>query len=177
MSECRKLIWSRSCSTSDKVVDDTVGAVHRRFSRPCDHAATVVQWKCLRVSYRRRQRTFQLCNREGYGDERVYGCWRGFFGGFDAFFRAPPVVPEVSASFRAREHSHLFVDTQTLVEQAVDVLKISQDSIQQRMVDRDLRHPQMAEQFVEVPTVLLEKVSASSAHKPYKEQQQPSPEG
>ena len=71
------------------------------------------------------------------------------------------------------------VDTQTLVEQAVDVLKISQDSIQQRMVDRDLRHPQMAEQFVEVPTVLLEKVSASSAHKPYKQQQQqqPSPEG
>ena len=32
--------------------------------------------------------------------------------------------------------------------------KISQDRIQQRLVDRDLRHPQMAEQLVEVPTVL-----------------------
>ena len=33
--------WSRSCSTSVKVVDIPVDAVHRRFSRPCDHAATV----------------------------------------------------------------------------------------------------------------------------------------
>ena len=44
----------------------------------------------------------------GYGgDERVYRCWRGFFGGIDPFFRAPLVVPELSASFRALEHSHL----------------------------------------------------------------------
>ena len=27
--------------------------------------------------------------------------WDGVFGGIDAFFRAPPVVPELSASFRA----------------------------------------------------------------------------
>ena len=33
--------------------------------------------------------------------------WRGFFGGIDAFFRAPPVVPELSASFRALKRSHL----------------------------------------------------------------------
>ena len=39
-------------------------------------------------------------------------------------------------------------------EQVIDVPKISQDSIQQRPVDRDLRHSQMAEQLVEVPTVL-----------------------
>ena len=39
-------------------------------------------------------------------------------------------------------------------EQVIDVPKISQDRIQQRLVDRDLRHSQMAEQLVEVPTVL-----------------------
>ena len=32
--------------------------------------------------------------------------------------------------------------------------KISQDIIQQRLVDRDLRHPQMPEQLVDVTTVL-----------------------
>ena len=36
-----------------------------------------------------------------------YGGDDGFFGGIDAFFRAPPVVPELSASFRAFECSHL----------------------------------------------------------------------
>ena len=35
------------------------------------------------------------------------GRGRGFFGGIEAIFRAPPVVPELSASFRALEHSHL----------------------------------------------------------------------
>ena len=34
--------------------------------------------------------------------------WIGvFFCGVDAIFRAPPDVPELSASFRALEHSHL----------------------------------------------------------------------
>ena len=32
--------------------------------------------------------------------------------------------------------------------------KTSQDRIQQRLVDRDLRHSQMAEQLMEVPTIL-----------------------
>ena len=36
-------------------------------------------------------------------------------------------------------------------EQAIDVPKISQDRLQQRMVDRDLRPAQMAEQLVEMP--------------------------
>ena len=44
----------------------------------------------------------------GYGgDEGVIGVGGGFFGGIDAFFRAPPVVPELSASFGALERSHL----------------------------------------------------------------------
>ena len=38
--------------------------------------------------------------------------------------------------------------------QVIDVPKISQDRIQQRLVDWDLHHSQMAEQLVEVPTVL-----------------------
>ena len=38
--------------------------------------------------------------------------------------------------------------------QVIEVPKISQDSIRERLVDCDLRHPQMAEQLVEVPTVV-----------------------
>ena len=47
------------------------------------------------------------------------------------------------------------LDTQRPVEQVIDVPKISQDSIQQRFVDRDFRHPQVAEQLVEVPPVVV----------------------
>ena len=39
-------------------------------------------------------------------------------------------------------------------EQVIDVPKISQDRIQQRLVDRVMRHPQQAEQMVEVSTVV-----------------------
>ena len=51
---------------------------------------------------------------------------------------------------------HFFrsLDTQLPVEQAIDVPKISDDSIKPRLVDRDLRFPQMVEQLVEVPTIL-----------------------
>ena len=38
-------------------------------------------------------------------------------------------------------------------EQVIDVPKISHDRIRYRLVDRDLRHPQMAEQLVELPTI------------------------
>ena len=38
--------------------------------------------------------------------------------------------------------------------QVIEVPQISQDSIRERLVDCDLRHPQMAEQLMEVPTVL-----------------------
>ena len=46
------------------------------------------------------------------------------------------------------------LDTQRFVEQVIDVPQISQDLISQRLGDRVLRHPQMVEQLVEVPTVL-----------------------
>ena len=39
-------------------------------------------------------------------------------------------------------------------EQVIEVPKISRDCTQERLVDCDLRHPQMAEQLMEVPTVL-----------------------
>ena len=48
----------------------------------------------------------------------------------------------------------VLLDTQRPVEQVIAVPKISNDSIQPRLVDCDLRRPQMAEQLVEVPTVL-----------------------
>ena len=47
-----------------------------------------------------------------------------------------------------------FLDVQSPVEQVIDVPKISEDSIQQQLLDRDSRVPQMAEQLVGVPTVL-----------------------
>ena len=43
---------------------------------------------------------------------------------------------------------------QSPVEQVIDVPKIPEDSIQQRLVDRDSHILQVAEQLVEVPTVL-----------------------
>ena len=46
------------------------------------------------------------------------------------------------------------LDMQSPVEQVIDVPKITQDSIQQRLVDGDLRRTQMAVQLVEVPTTL-----------------------
>ena len=46
------------------------------------------------------------------------------------------------------------LDTQVPVEQVIDVPKISDDSIQPRIVDCDLRYPQIMEQLVEVPTLL-----------------------
>ena len=51
---------------------------------------------------------------------------------------------------------HFFrsLDTQVPVEQVIDVPKISDDSIQPRIVDCDLRYPQIVEQLVEVPTLL-----------------------
>ena len=47
-----------------------------------------------------------------------------------------------------------FLDVQSPVEQVIEVTKIPENSIQQRLVDRDSRVPQTAEQLVEVPTVL-----------------------
>ena len=38
--------------------------------------------------------------------------------------------------------------------QVIEVPKISQDCIREHLVDCDLRHPQMAEQLMEVPNVL-----------------------
>ena len=50
-----------------------------------------------------------------------------------------------------------------LLEQVIDVPKISHYSIEQRYVDRVLRHPQMVEQLVEVPTVLSPSLLRHSA--------------
>ena len=84
------------------------GAV-RRFSRPCDHAATFAQWKevpqfqfsplmvDIPVVQHRRLRRFQHF---GYGGDEC-----GFPRIF-RIFRAPPVVPELSASFSSfRAHT------------------------------------------------------------------------
>ena len=47
--------------------------------------------------------TFQLCNTDGYDASSIlgYGGDEGIFDAFCVIFRAPPVVPELSASFRS----------------------------------------------------------------------------
>ena len=54
---CSPFFWTLSFARSLCATTDAHGrcprAVHRRFSRPCDHAATFAQWKCSRFSYRR----------------------------------------------------------------------------------------------------------------------------
>ena len=57
-------------------------------------------------------------------------------------------VPQTGMENLLLEVFRLF-DSQ-VPEQAIDVPKISQDRIQQRLVDRDLRHAQMAEQLLEM---------------------------
>ena len=47
-----------------------------------------------------------------------------------------------------------FLDTQKPVVQVIAVPKITKDLIQPRLVDCDQRYPQMAEQLVEVPTIV-----------------------
>ena len=69
--------------------------------------------------------------------------------------------PTHNNSHRHNNNNHHKHHTQK-VEQLLEVLgrldievpKISQDSIRERLVDCDLRHPQMAEQLMEVQTVL-----------------------
>ena len=68
----RTLSFTSSC-VQRQLLGRCSGAVHRRFSRPCDHAAAFAQW------------TVQLCNREGDStfSIAVYG---GGEGGFSTHF-------------------------------------------------------------------------------------------
>ena len=59
------------------------------------------QWRCLRYSSSPVYVDIQLCNTDGYDASSIFG-YGGDEWDFDAFcviFRAPPVVPELSASF------------------------------------------------------------------------------
>ena len=67
----------------------------------CDHAATVVQWKCLRFRSSPESWTVQFCNREWYstfysGDMAAV---KGLFDAFCVIFRAPPGCPGVEGQF------------------------------------------------------------------------------
>ena len=77
VSECTKLRRSRSCSTSDKVVDVPAGAVHRRFSRPCDHAATLYSCSASDSIHRPESWTVQLVQ------QRMVLDYVGGYGGDD----------------------------------------------------------------------------------------------
>ena len=102
VSECRKLQWSRSCRTSNKVIDVPDDAVHRRFSRLCDHAATVATVEVpqiqlspvivdIPVVQQRRELDFTAV--------LVMAAVQGCFRGFSAFFRAPPGCPGLQRQF------------------------------------------------------------------------------
>ena len=80
--------------------------------RPCNHAAT----RCLfnsrgaSDSLHCQSRGHSCCTTEAGSMLRaglVMAAVKGFFDAFCVFFRAPPAVPESSASFRAFERSQL----------------------------------------------------------------------
>ena len=80
--------------------------------RPCDHTATsslFSTWRCLRFSSPAESWTFPLCNRDWYAafSRRVMAAVMGLFDAFCVTFRAPPVVPELSASFSSFRHRGL----------------------------------------------------------------------
>ena len=69
--------------------------------RPCDHTSTFVQWLGLRFSSSPESWTDHLCNRALIRcfQQTLYGSDDGFFDAFCVIFRAPPAMPELSASF------------------------------------------------------------------------------
>ena len=83
--------WCRRCSA---VVNVPV-IIQRQVS-------SLQQWRCLRFSSPAESWTFPLCNRDWYAAflQRRYGGGEGaFLTHFCVIFRAPLVVPELSASF------------------------------------------------------------------------------
>ena len=84
-------------------VRSVTGAGHRRFSRPCDHAATFAQWKCPAFSFRRRRWTFQLCNREG---DSTYDGGEGFFRRILRHFSRSSGCPGVERQFFELSSTH-----------------------------------------------------------------------
>ena len=74
------------------------GAVQQGCGRPCDHAfggaPNSVHRRYGGHSSSQQRQVLGLAVMAA-----TKGSGRGFFGGIDAFFRAPPVVRELSASF------------------------------------------------------------------------------
>ena len=91
------------------------------------------------------------------GDTEFFSLYEEELGGTRPD-RLAVVRPQVRFQRHTLEHvADVCPSVQTLgtmlSEQVIDVPKISQDSIQQRLVDLDFRHPQVADKLVEVPTV------------------------
>ena len=78
-------------------------AGHRRFSRPCDHAATFAQWKCPSFSFRRGRWTFQLCNREA---DSTFDGGEGFFRRILRHFSRSSGCPGVERQFFELSSAH-----------------------------------------------------------------------
>ena len=75
----------------DQAVDVPVVVQRQGFS----------QWRCHRYSSSPVYVDFQLCNTDGYdvSSNFAYSCDDGLFDAFCVIFRAPPAMPELSASF------------------------------------------------------------------------------
>ena len=102
-----KLRWSRSCSTSSwsmSLLCRFIPGRLRTRSLTCPLLSTT---GCCTVEvpqhtvHRLFSWTFQLCNTDGYDSSSnfAYGGDDGFFDAFCVIFRAPPAMPELSASF------------------------------------------------------------------------------
>ena len=88
---CPCCAGSSSRPVLDKVVDMPFVVQRQGFS----------QWRCHRYSSSPVYVDIQLCNTDGYDVSSNFAC-SGDDGLFDAFcviFRAPPAMPELSASF------------------------------------------------------------------------------
>ena len=92
--------FSRSCCAFDKVVDAPVlRSSSTRFGRPVImQRRQLSYWRCLSSCSSPELVDIQLCSREWYSTWCIAAV-KGLFDAFCVIFRAPPVVPELSASF------------------------------------------------------------------------------
>ena len=106
-STCRKLQWSRSCCAffwwPTSLLCRSCWCRFLRLWTPCAHAATSFfssTVEVLRFVHRQSHGHLVVQQRRALDFRRAgYDGNEGFFGAFCAIFRAPPVIPELSASF------------------------------------------------------------------------------
>ena len=89
------------CNDRCRIVDDMVQFIDI-YGRPCGHAETVATVEVPQIQFIARVRGQSSCatgNGTRLSAFLVLAAMKGVFDAFCVIFRAPPVVPELSASF------------------------------------------------------------------------------